>query len=708
MTVAKRKAKKSVADSLLPESAGYPIATSEQPFAEGTDADLNDRRIANCGQARELYTRLYLENQQRALSYAQIRNQIEGGRPFDPAELQRNGEASWRSNVNFNDARAAFSRVSLPYWKMINQVPRRISVKLHTRAPHADQWAIAMAEAFDRFLDDWGADYFMQFSGFCDDYVMYGPGYVMFPDTKTPRYKWAQATQLLFPKRTKVSVDDWEIVCLRREITATELIGYVRSKTERKRSATMGWNPSAIRKAIRMAAPGPDSTRYTDPNYWQDMVVANDLVIGGVWPPIEVVDMWAVSRDGEKIRHYIFTQKSDVQEYLYEMDEEAASFREIFGPCFYEVGSNGMIHAVKGFGVKNYYYMTAMNRTKCRALDSATFAMGMNFIKEDGTPDGTPPVENVSMLNIFPAGLSQMQWYPSLNLGLELIQSLKQSQDENNFVYNEVKDSIAETDTATQGKLIAAIGSEMGTATSSIFLSQFGQNILTPQFDRLAKAGSTDPDAKKFRERCKMLGVPDAAFDIERTVKTGASPMMASPAQRQQNLMGARAVMYNLPGANRRWFDEQTAALFLGADAVGNALLPDGSESMPAARRAAIMENGDLGHGIELPVAPEDAHVEHLDEHLKPLEAVAQAAQTGQTLSPDHLVMAQTVLPHAGHHLEFLASDETKKEEYKQLKARLAAAGSVINGIMVRLAKAHQKNPGDQQAARTALISNAN
>lgn len=706
--MAPRRKKKTIVESMLPESAGLPVATSEQPFAEGGDNDYNDRRIANCGAARELYTRLFLEAQWRNQSYAQVRNQIEGGRPFDPAELQRNGEASWRSNVNFNDARAAFARVSLPYWKMVNEVPRRISVKLHSIAPHADQWAIIFAEMFDRFLDDWGADYYMQFSGMCDDFVMYGCGYPMWPDTKTPRYKWAQATQLLFPKRTKVSVDNWELVCLRREITASELVNLIRNKRERGLSKTMGWKPEAVMKAIKMASPGPDSTRYTDPNYFQDMVVANDLVIGGVWPPIEVVDLWATSRDGKKIRHYIFTQKSDVQDYLYEMDEEATSFREIFGPCFDGIGSNGMIHAVKGFGVRNYYYMTAINRTKCRMLDSATFAMGMNFIKQDNTPDGSPPVENVSMLNIFPPGLTQLQWYPSLQVGVELIQTLKANQDENNFTYNEVKQSIADTDTATQGKLIAAIGAEMGTSQSSIFLSQMGQNQFTEMFRRLADRGSDDPDAKKFRERCKKAGVPDEAFDIERTVKTGASPMMASPAQRTQNIMQARAVLYNLPGANRRWFDEQTTAVFLGADAVHNALLPEGSQSDPAARRQAMMENVDLAQGMPLPVAPEDAHVEHLDEHLKPLEAIVQAAQKGQQITPDHLVAAQVTLPHIGEHLNFLAADETKRQDYKQLKARASNVSSVVQGLMVRLAKAHQQNPGDPNVARTALVSNAN
>lgn len=711
--MAKRK-KSPPKGKFLPESAtGAPDESVAPSVGDGEDtafgvpAYANDRRIANCGQARELYARLYLENQLRASAYAQIRNQIEGGRPFDPAQLERNGE-SWRANVNFQDARAAFRRVSLPYWRMVHEVPQVISVQLHSQAPDADRWGLAMAKNFNRFLDDWGSDYFMQFSGFADDFVMYGPGYVMWADADTPRYKWCQTVQMLFPKRTKASVDKWELVAFKREMTADELVKLVRDKHERRRSKEVGWNPQAVMKAIRLATPGPGNTRYFDPNFWQDMIVANDLVIGGVWPPVTVVDLWASNREGTKVRHYIFTEKSDVQEYLYEADEEASSFRQIFGACFYNIGSNGLIHAIKGFGVMNYNYATAINRTKCRMLDSATFAMGMNFVKGDNTPEGAPPVENVSMLNVFPTGLTQLQWYPSLAVASELVQTLQQNQNENNFVYNEVQKEIGETDTATQAKLLAGISAEMSTATSSLFLSQKAV-IFTEMVRRLCKKGTSDPDAKAFQKRCRDMGVPeDALFKLERTVKCGANPTMADPSQRSQVIDNLMATVYPLPQANRRWILEMKVANLLGADAVNKALLPDGSESDPAARREAMMENANLAQGMPLPVAPEDAHAEHLDEHLKPMEAMAQAAQQGQAITPDHLIAARFSIPHMAQHLQFLSSDETKKTEFQQLKARFTNVSNVIGGIMQRMAKqANKPGAGSPADAATTLAASA-
>jgi hypothetical protein len=721
-----------VLQKFLPESVQKTQAESgsgiqDQPFTGPTYA--NDRRIRDCSQARELYVRLYLEGQLRAQAFAQVRNQIEGGRPFDPDELKRNGEL-WRTNVNFNDARASFRRVSMPYWKMVHEVPNLISLKIHSRAPEVPQWEKGFAECFDMFRDDWGPDYFMQFSGFADDYVMYGTGHTMNPDEASARFQWMPSVQILLPKRTKSNIDKWELVCFKTELTADELWQHL--KGGGKAAKTAGWNPEMIKQAIRMAAPAPGNTRYFDPNYWQDMIASNDLVIGGVWPPVSVVHEWAYLPKQKKIMHYIFTEKADVADYLYCAEESVASFRQLFGTAFYSVGSNGLYHSIKGFGVMNYYYATVINRSKCRLVDSATFAMGMNFVKGDNTPDEAPPVENYSMVNIFPTGLQQLQWYPQLGPASELIGTLAQNQTENNFTYNEPQKEIANTRTAHQAEMLGQIANEMSSAGSSIFLSQMGV-IYGECFRRLLRKNSSDDDAKKFRRRCKAKGIPEKVMDamadpegkdgIEYTVKTSASPTTASPVIRQQLVNWLFNAIMPLPDANRREILEFGVATNLGADGPQRFLLPIGVGSDPRARREARMENVDLGQGQPLGdppnfgVDPSDSHVEHIDEHLKPLEmicqAVQQSGQPGQPgqpapqLTPDHLVALQLVIPHTQAHLELLANNETQKQAYQQLKARFTAVASIAQGLMARLARAHmqaQQNgqplqPGDVQQA---------
>lgn len=704
--MAKRKTPKRRKSSLLPESVSTALDTrdaaidqNDSPFGSPAGVTV-DRRIKDVGSARELYIRLVYENRLRAQSFAQIRNQIEGGRPFDPNVIHKNGE-DWRCNVNWNDARAAFRRIAAPYWKMVNEVPRKISVRVHSASPEADQWGIALAEAFDRWLDDWGPDYYLQFSGFVDDLLMYGPGFVMWPDDDSPRFKWAQTVQIMFPRRTKTCVDDWELVCLKREMTADQLLKYVKDDNAANDSYRAGWNPDMVKKAIQLAAPQPLQTRFLDPNFWQDMIVSNDLIIGQVWPPISVVDLWAKNRDG-KIHHYIFTEKADIGDYLYSSDTGTDSFRRIFGTCFYGVGSNGLLHSIKGFGVLNYYYMTAINRMKCKAVDAVGLTMAMNFTKEDNTPEGVPPVENHSFVNLFPKGLEQLQYYPQIQPAMAMMQSLKQSQDENNFTYSEVKQAIGETDTATQAKLLAGIGAEMESSMAAIFLSQLGGNIFGECFRRLCE--ESGEDCVKFRKRCEALGVPKEVFSakIEKTVKTGASPTMASPAMRGQIAQQLMGTVYNLPGANRRWIEEFYVSNLVGAEGVQHALLPVGVDSDPRARREAMMENPDLAQGMPLPVDPSDAHAEHADEHLKPLEMIIGAAQQGQPLTPDHLLALKMTIPHTQAHLQYLAQDNTKTAIFKQLNARLKLVENVARGIETRMARA-QRNGATPQETMTQL-----
>lgn len=699
----------------VPDGAGLTSGEQDTPFA-GTAAN-NDRRIKDCGAARELFVRLYQENQLRAQSFAQVRNQIEGGRPFNPDDLHAAGE-DWRTNVNFNDARAAFLRVATPYWKMVHEVPQTISVKVRLKDPKAPVMNRILAENFDLFLEDWGPDYFLQFSGLASDYVMYGTGLNMYEDEDTARYKWMPSIQVMLPKRTKSSVDTWELFCVKRELTAPELLKHIKNPDVQKAAADAGWNAEMIKKAIIMAAPGPANTRYFDPNYWQDLVVTNDLVIGGVWPPVSVVDMWAKGSEKQgKITHYIFTEKSEVPDYLFTAELKEKDFKRVIGTVLASIGSNGLYHAIKGFGVMNYYYATVINRTKCRMIDSATFGMGMNFQADDDTPKETPPIENYSIVNKFPKGMTQLQWYPQgLQSASELLGILSQNQDENNFTYNEPQKDIAETKTAKQAVILSNIANEMSTASSSIFLSQFGGNVFAEQFRRLCQK-SEDPDAKKFKKRCIAAGIPKEFFDrvnsgkddeIEVTVKCGASPTMSSPAAREQIGQRLMAEILPQPGSNRRAILEFRTASLAGADGVEQFLEPIGVDSDPRARREAIMENADLANGIVLGppptngVDPSDAHVEHADEHLKPLEQIVQAIQQppqptapGQPppqspITHGHIIALQLGLAHTGGHLQFLAQSTLEKQQFLQLKARFAAVSAVAQGVIKRLAKAKQ------------------
>ncbi len=679
----------------------FPVPTSNRPVAEAREPSPNvgvfsdpDRRIKTAGDARNLYNQLFLENDLRSQTLAQVRNQIEGGRPFDPQKLHQAGE-DWRSNVNFRDAEAKLLRVFLPFWKMVHEVPRKVAISVHEDSPDADKWGIAMAEAFDLFLEDWADDYFQQFMGFTRDYVEFGPGYVMWPDKRTPRFEWMSALQMYFPRRTKANVDRWELVAVRSEMTASQLWDQIATDADRKASKEAGWNHGAVEQAIALCGEVGSQRVHFDLNYYQDMITANDLVISSVWPPIEVVHVWSRRRDG-KICHQIITERSDCEDFLYEDENAAENFRQAFGAVFYEVGTNCLLHTIKGWGVKNYHYMTAINRHKCRILDASAFAMGMNFQRGQETPDEAPPVEQYSMINLFPPGLTQFQYFPQVQQAQSVTQMLEQNEAENNYIYSEMQESIAATKTAKQALILANIQQEMTTATASIYLSQVGR--IFAECVRRLRENKSDADSKKFWERATKRGCPEAVLSkSEITVKTGASPSMASPAVRAQIAGDLMQTVYPLPDANRRQILEFKVANLTGSEGVKNFLLPVGTNSDPRARREAMIENAQFGQGMSLPVDPSDAHVEHAEEHLKAMEPIAIAIKTGQTVTPDHMILAQVGLPHTGQHLKFIESDETKRVQFKALNAAYKQVMAIVQGAITRLAKAKQSGAAPDQ-----------
>jgi hypothetical protein len=182
--------------------------------------------------------------------------------------------------------------------------------------------------------------------------------------------------------------------------------------------------------------------------------------------------------------------------------------------------------------------------------------------------------------------------------------------------------------------------------------------------------------------------------------------------------------VYPLPSANRRAIEEFVVANKTGADGIRRFLLPIGVDSDPRARREAIMENQDMAAGVPLPADPSDAHVEHCDEHLKPLEAILNAVQPGaltagqpgqgmqqqqppQKMTPGHLIALQLTLPHIAQHLQMLSGNTAQKVQYQQLNARYKAVLSVFQGIMARLTRTAQQAQQSGQPAQPQDVMSA-
>lgn len=680
------------AATLPPGSQPTPVAGTDP---NGFHLAEDQRRVRDVESARSIFNRFVQDSIQRSATMAQTRNQLEGGRPFDPKDLEEQGTA-WQTNVNFGDAQAARDRTLIPYWSMVNDVPHRIAVTIDIESPKKENWEIAHAEAFDEFLKDWGADYFIEFMNTASNFVNFGPGVVHWDSPDSPRYDAVNTQRLYFPKNARMSPDSWDVVCMVRDVSASELYLKIKDDKSKQTSKDIGWNLDAVEAAIVQTMYGNSNRDPRDMTRWQDDLVQNDITVASIFEPLQLVWMFVRQFDG-KITAHVFTRQGGVSDFLFESQDYAESFRQILGCIWYDVGVDSLVHSIKGFGIKNYHFAVMLNRMKSRMVDGATMSFGLNLRRTgDGVPDEEPPVSNFGPYTVFPPGLDQFQYYPQLQQGMAVLDVLEQNRAENSSMYRQQQQKqIENSDTATQANILATMSGQMSEASASVFLAQVGENIFAEQVRRLSIPGSTDVDAKKFVERLVRRGVPKkmiGKFDMR--VQTGANSGLANPVARVQKYQQLLGLM-NTPGVNARYILEQYFANMLGSDGANRALLPEGADSQPQQRREAMIENSMFGQGMDLPIDPNDAHFEHSQEHLKVIGPMAaQFKQTGQ-LKPEQIATMIMTLEHTGRHLTLLNQDETMKAQYQQVWPVFSQIQSIARGILANLSK--------QQSQQTPL-----
>ena len=670
-----------------------PVAVSKTPIQNDWDRVTSYRRIADVGGARTIFNRFITDNVMRSNTIAQTRNQLEGGRPFSPEDLEAQG-AAWQTNINFGDAQSARDRVAIPYWQLTEDVPHRAAFKIASTSTDCEKWQAAFAESFDEFHEDWQG-YQIEYTKLSKNFIEYGPGIAQWQDSEDPRYKSVNVQRVYWPKNTAMNPDSWEVMALVRDVGASELYGYIRDAETTRKAKYAGWNENAIKAAIvQMGQAGsgqfPD---YRDYTRFQDLLVNNDIVITTPFQPITCVWLYVKNFDG-KIGCYVFPQNKGVEEFLFEDDAYTDDWRHLLGAVWYDTGTDGMIHSIKGFGIKNFFYSSLLNRMKCRMVDGAAIASGLTFqYTGENLPAESPPVENFGPMTMLPSGMTQVAVYPQLQQAMEVTQMLSKNRDENNSLYSEQQRQIESTDTATQAKLLAGMQGQLSVAQAAIFLSQVGSNIYTEQVRRMRTKGNKCDDAKKFVERLRARGVPDEViFNTPIRVKCAANAGMANPQMMTQKFQEGLALS-QMPGVNGRYFLESLIAYKYGSQAVEKALLPQGQDSEPMQRREAMIENNSFGQGMPLPVAPEDAHYEHIQEHLKPLIPIVQQFQKTQNI-PAEAVAALTIgIEHTGEHMQYLSKDETKKQQMQAITPAFRQVQSIARGILNKM-QAQQQQGG--------------
>lgn len=658
--------------------------------------------------ARTLWKTIWEQDEGKRRKRIQVRRQLEGGKPYDERELQKDGQGH-RSNHNFRDAEAARDRAILPYWDMSNSVPRKATVDIDETSPDVHIWNNVMMQAFDDFIDDWGMDYIMMYQQNVTELINYGAMYSKFED-ESPRFKHVKNNKLSFPKGTPLSSDGWNITYIQDDTSFKDFWELVEDDEEAAAASARGWNVPMIKAVLKFATEQglkengvteKDMTnrRLDEWEHLQDEIRNSDLTSNFGYPAVSVVNLYRAEK-GKKVSHRILLEiplsrdssnpnnagrkmgdHDLLDEFLFENKEVEDHFKHLIPVVYWDVAT-GQVHSVKGFAEKNFDLGVMLNRIKNAEVDSVDINLSVNFKRVGEESDDNPTIENYGPFNVLPNSLEAVNILVNSNEALKVADRIEQNMAENNAQYREQAKQIEETETATQAKILAGLQSQVSRANASLYLAQYGEAFISEMFRRLRKKGSNDKDAKKFQKRCRDNGVPDQViFKSHIRISSGGSPSAASPAAREllnQEMMSLR----NVPGVNSRQITQDFIVDKVGPKKLKLYLPDDETANNAYPIREAMQEEGDLANGMVIPVAPLDNHAVHLlEQHLDTFDMIANGIIKG-TVTKAQLFAGRMLGAHIDAHLEFLSQDTVRKAEFKEASSRFRQAAQVVENAL--------------------------
>jgi len=123
----------------------------------------------------------------------------------------------------------------------------------------------------------------------------------------------------------------------------------------------------------------------------------------------------------------------------------------------------------------------------------------------------------------------------------------------------------------------------------------------------------------------------------------------------------------------------------------------DGVKRTTVDTNIAILENGQLLNGIEIPVLSSDRHLAHAREHIKPLLEVFQAEQEGQVPTAEAAMKIRLLYNHNAEHVDQISGDPAALEEAGMLRQMMQQIGEIIsNGL--KEAEAEEQKAAEEGA----------
>ena len=679
-------------------SSDNPIASMDGPRITPDGKPITPR-IKSVNAARAIYQRYWRADSISRGKRAVVQGMVDSEPPFDADKMKRNGMAS-ATNVDFRYGVSALEKAMAPYLELEASVPTLLNIKTGYGKPSDRvEWEEIMSEEWAKMLRSWDKYDFLYL--YCIQYfLIHGVSACYFNDAYSWYWNVTTLGEMVLPRGVKAADSEIPVVCLNKELQPEELYAMLHDRKD-----DCCYNRDAIIAAIMDAAPSPTGATDEDWEKLEREIKGNSLEYSGDTADVtKVVFMLALEVDGS-VTQYIFPRdpssnprwkaKDTGENFIYKKHGHFKKMGEAITIFTYGIGSDCFIHSVRGFAARIYPIVDSLNRLKCKFIDALVVEAAIPIKASDEALNEMTFTMNGPFM-IYHQDVEVMD-HDNPNYSNSLIPGFAMlDKDFNDQMVGYTGDAPSgnQEKSKYQFQVEAELASGLKVSQSSVFykprerfLKEVLRRTIRKDYDPAEEGGREVAD---FRLACFKRGVPGEAIDqidLKSTTVTRAIGN-GSPAARISALNQLGEQYGRMDEQGKRAYDRDKAAAAPGMsyDAVRR-YFPAPEDLRPSLDVSiAQLENFPLMNGGTAEILPNQPHLIHIQEHLKPMLQLVDAVAQGTPIE-EVVIKLAPLHEHATEHLILAGETELNQEEVAKYNQVLQQVGEIVVNGQKRLQK---------------------
>lgn len=658
------------------------------PEISETSLEAENRTISSVNQAFSVCERLVEDWKKGILNASRITSKINGERPYNPKAL-KNAAMGWKTNISTGflatECRKVLPRLHMP----IKTAKYLTAASLPSGWANGSEKSDFFRQTLTETIRSWPKFNFY-IRGLAREVGVFGFGFNVWFDEWEWRPTLLRMDKGFVPQGTEVMDSEMPFFVCRYDYHPGELISLLKAAQDSGRTE---WNKKNVIEAVESASPPVVDATYQNARSYEDLV--RQATWGWRYEKgskmVRTYHLFAKEISG-KVSHYVLLSDGFVpggttkvsrlssgdgsSNLLYENLDEFDSMADAVNTMVFDFG-DGTVHGSWGVGQILYDLSAQVEKIRCDSVDNMrmTNRMKLQVPEAKNVNDVKMTVNDTMMIVSGAAFAGNAAAMPQDIQGYELLdQKLTQIAQQKIGAF--VPPIPLQPSDIKAAQINAAMSKEKELQEDVLenWLIQFAVVARTIA-RRLAKVGSPDPVAKKYRKTL-LEKLTEEEIVILTDVFPVQSVMDFTEYKAQQRGMFAASVKGD------PLFKQAQVARIMAAGVgderfVNDIVVPEGDQSdQVKAQRDQLIENASMALGQPTPVVATDNDWIHM-ETLKP--GIDSALKSGNTK------LATLALQHyAAHYAQGVSKKVIPKDQINGEKGYIAAVEKQIMALSER------------------------